>query len=360
MNRKALVAAAVVCTLIAAVIVATAGDDGGDGQESGNRAAPEQAEREGGGSGGDGNGAREGDGGGGEAEDADPVGDGTVSGRGGSRLIVGISDQKPALFDDPRLRRLGIEHVRLVVPWDAGLRGHAATDRWLDEARADGFTPLVAFVHADGSRCPDDPCEAPSEREFERAFEGFRERWPHVREFSTWNEPNHASQPLARRPELAATHWRTIRRHCRGCTVLAAGIVADRTAPRWVRGFLRAADRRPRVWGVHNYSDTNRFESVDTEAFLGLVEGRVWLTETGGIVKFTTTSGRTVFPYDERRAARATRQMFEVARSNPRIERLYVYHWNQDDPPGRFDAGLIGPDGEVRPAYRVLEREIAR
>ena len=117
---------------------------------------------------------------------------------------------------------------------------------------------------------------------------------------------------------------------------------------------------RARRWGVHNYSDTNRFSSEDTRAFLRLVDGKVWITETGGIVEFTTADGRRALPRDERRAARATRQMFRVARSDPRIDRLYVYHWNQVSPPGRFDAGLIGPNGETRPAYEVLRDELAR
>lgn len=353
--KYALPAGALLLILIAAVIVATSGDDGGD---SGERApledeptAPERTDPERADPNGDD---------GGEREDPDPIGDGTVAGARGRRLIVGISDQKPGFFGDPRFRRLGIGHVRLVVPWDAGIEGHAATDRWLDAAAEAGKEPLVVFGHADGDQCPADPCEAPGPNEFGRAFRAFRERWPQVRAFSTWNEPNHASQPVAGAPELVAGYWSRIRAACRGCTVLAADVVADRSARRWVQGFLRAADRRPAIWGVHNYPDTNRFTSKNTEAFLDLVQGRVWITETGGIVKFTTASGRTTFPEDEDRAARATRQMFEVARSDPRIERLYVYHWDTGMAPGRFDAGLIGPDGRPRPAYAVLADEIAR
>lgn len=282
------------------------------------------------------------------------VGDGTVAGGGGRRLVVGLSDQKPAMFSDPRFQALGIRHVRLVVPWDAALTGDPETAAWLDVAR--DHEVLVAFNHAEGAQCPAEPCEAPTAAQFARAFRAFRRRHPEVRQFSTWNEPNHASQPVARRPDLVARYYDAIRRACRGCIVLAADVVADRTAARWVRGFGRRAPR----WGVHNYTDTNRFSSEGTRAFLALVGGKVWITETGGIVEFTTVDGRRVFSRDERRAARATRQMFRVARSDPRIERLYVYHWDQVRPPGRFDAGLIGPDGRPRPAYDVLRREIAR
>ena len=285
--------------------------------------------------------------------DASPVGDGTVPGPDG-RLVVGMGDQKPDLFRDPRFAELGIRHVRLVVPWNAALTGDPETAAWL-EAAGDREV-LGAFNHAAGAQCPADPCEAPGPGEFARAFRAFRERFPQVREFATWNEPNHASQPVAHRPELVARYFDAIRRECRGCTVLAADVVADHTAARWLRGF----DRRARRWGVHNYSDTNRFTSAGTRAFLRLVDGRVWITETGGIVEFTTADGRRAFRRDVRRAARATRQMFRIARSDPRIERLYVYHWNQVRPPGRFDAGLVGPDGDTRPAYDVVRDELAR
>lgn len=289
----------------------------------------------------------------GGSDHSSPVGDGTVRGPH-RRLTVGLGDQKPDLFRDPRFARLGIRHVRLVVPWDAALTGDPETAAWL---RAAGdHEILVAFNHAEGAQCPADPCEAPTPGEFARAFRAFRERYPRVSEFATWNEPNHASQPVARRPDLVARYFDAIRRSCRGCAVLAADVVADRSAERWLRGF----DRRARLWGVHNYSDTNRFTSEGTLAFLRLVDGRVWITETGGIVELTTADGRPTFRNDPRRAARATRQMFRVARSDPRIERLYVYHWNQVSPPGRFDAGLIGPDGEPRPAYDVVRDEIAR
>ena len=348
MKRRNLLLALAAVAIAAAVAVALAGG-GGDGEPDGSATdpaprptAPDRDERRR---------DREPEE---EEREVAPAGDGTVAGRGGRRLVVGLSDQKPDLFGDRRFRELGVRHARLVVPWDAALTGDPETAAWLEAAR--GHEVLVAFNHSEDARCPSEPCEAPSAGEFERAFRAFRRRYPQVREFSTWNEPNHKTQPLAHRPQLAARYFDAIRRICRGCTVLAADVVADRTAARWVQGFGRRVSR----WGVHNYSDTNRFTSEATRAFLGLVRGRVWITETGGIVEFTTADGRRTFRYDERRAARATRQMFRVARSDSRIERLYVYHWNQVRPPGRFDAGLIGPGGETRPAYDVVRDEIAR
>ena len=82
--------------------------------------------------------------------------------------------------------------------------------------------------------------------------------------------------------------------------------------------------------------------------------GEVWLTETGGVARF----GRS-FPFDLQRQARALRYSFKLARTSPRITRMYLYNWLGAKPGDRFDAGLVGPDGTTqRPAYRALAREL--
>ena len=42
----------------------------------------------------------------------------------------------------------------------------------------------------------------------------------------------------------------------------------------------------PKIWGLHDYSDVNRFESWRTAEIDRALGGQVWLTETGGIVQF--------------------------------------------------------------------------
>ncbi len=42
----------------------------------------------------------------------------------------------------------------------------------------------------------------------------------------------------------------------------------------------------PTIWGLHNYSDINRLQSWRTHRLVRALGGQVWLTETGGIVKF--------------------------------------------------------------------------
>ena len=41
-----------------------------------------------------------------------------------------------------------------------------------------------------------------------------------------------------------------------------------------------------------------------------------------------------------------------------RITRVYLYHWNSVRGPKTWDSALIGPTGQPRPAFRVLEREL--
>jgi hypothetical protein len=42
----------------------------------------------------------------------------------------------------------------------------------------------------------------------------------------------------------------------------------------------------PGIWGLHKYSDINRLESGRTRQLVRALGGRVWLTETGGLVSF--------------------------------------------------------------------------
>jgi hypothetical protein len=110
----------------------------------------------------------------------------------------------------------------------------------------------------------------------------------------------------------------------------------------------------PAVWGLHNYADTNRFRTRGLGDLLRTVTGDVWLTETGGIVKF----GRS-FPFDEQRAARSVSYALKLAADNRRVKRVYLYNWTGAQPADRFDSGLVGPGGgAVRPGYEALRKAL--
>ena len=141
---------------------------------------------------------------------------------------------------------------------------------------------------------------------------------------------------------------------------MAADVLDTANMHRYLRSFLRRAPGRPRLWGLHNYQDVNDRTSMDTRRMMRTVRGQVWLTETSGIVRFEPE-----FPYSESRAARSTRWMFRLAgrydsrgrARRSRIARVYVHEW-YGTRGGRFDAGLVDPDGSPRRAYFVLQRRV--
>jgi hypothetical protein len=276
---------------------------------------------------------------------------------------VGVADQKVSAFASGRFRALHVRRTRSVVPWNVALvpGERARFDEWLAGARGAGVREvLVAFNVARGSRCPRSPCRLPSTGSYARAFRAFHRRYPQIRLIQPWNEANSPTQPTApwrTGARAAASYYNVARRHCRGCTVTGADVLdlSHRAMARWLGQFRRYAHGTPRLWGLHNYTDTNRGSGM-TRAFLRLVPGQVWLTETGGIVYFRKASGSVNLRYSERRAANSLKRMFTIARKyRSRIRRLYVYQWSIDFSGNRFDAGLVGATGSPRPGYYVLK-----
>jgi hypothetical protein len=268
------------------------------------------------------------------------------------RLAIGIGEQRAAMFEDKRFRDLGIAKARLVVSYDAARVRFERdlVDVWLAAALHAGAEPFITFGH---SRVH--PEKLPSVAEFRSAFRAFHKRYPYIHVYAPWNEINHASQPTADAPQRAAEYYNVVKAECPGCTVLAGDVLDQAGMTRYVKQYRRHLDGEPAIWGLHNYSDTNRFRSSGLHDMLAAVPGEVWLTETGGIVEF----GRS-FPRDEQRAARATTYALEQARDNERVKRIYLYNWTGDKPGARFDAGLIAPDGTARPAFDALREALEK
>jgi hypothetical protein len=282
-------------------------------------------------------------------------------------LVIGIGEQNPVMFNSPAWQSLGLGHVRYIVPWDWARTGQQPeVAAFMNAARTRRQAVLVTFgAHRgcfDGHRyARSRACRAPSARAYRRAVRRFDNLYPWVRVYSAWNEVNHVSQPTFRSPRLAVRYYRVLRRlsRHRHFRVMAADVLDTSNMRRYLRAFVRRAPGRPRLWGLHNYQDVNRRTSGDTRLMLETVRGKVWLTETGGIVKFGPE-----FPYSESRAARLTRWMFRLAnrydtkrrRMRSRITRLYIYKWLGGG--GRLDAGLVNEDGTPRRAFYVVRRHL--
>ncbi|MEA2194892.1 MAG: hypothetical protein QOG42_1326 [Solirubrobacteraceae bacterium] len=286
-------------------------------------------------------------GGGGDDKSAGGGGDGAAPPPARqAAFAVGIGEQGAAMFTDKRFLDLGLDKARLVVPYDAVARRteRELADLWLASAKQASVEPFITFGHSRAH-----PAKLPSVAQYRAAFRAFRKRYPEVHVYAPWNEINHVSQPTARSPRRAAEFYNVVKAECHGCTVLAGDVLDQAGMTRYVRRYRRHLDGTPSIWGLHNYADTNRFRTTGLRDLLRTVSGEVWLTETGGIVKF----GRS-FPRDERRAARSVTYALKLAADHPRVKRVYLYNWTGAKPADRFDSGLIGSDGTARPGYDAL------
>ena len=243
-----------------------------------------------------------------------------------AHTIVGMSEQSPEMFQDPRFHATGIRNARLLVPWDLIREGGGvltSADLWLERAHRDGVEPLVSFGH---SWDPKRQLKLPTVRQYKAAFRAFRERYPWVREFSTWNEANLGSkQPTGRHPRRTAVFYRALKKHCRGCTVVAVELLVTSNwrMYRWIRAFRQRAGRGRLIFGLHNYPDVTRLVGIRTRNFLRRVRNaEIWITETGGIVRHRN------FKYDEGRADKVVRHVFKLVAALPRVKRLYLNNWH--------------------------------
>lgn len=278
---------------------------------------------------------------------------------------VGIGDQNAAMFDHPGFQALKIKRVRYFIPWNAMRVPHErdAAQAFVQRARQ---ARASVFMHISSDDLRRRKAKLPSKKRYRRdvvrLIRHFRRLG--VREWGARNEANHDSQPTHRSPARAAWEFKTVRRACRRCTVVALDVLDQRGVERYIRRFYRALGsyrRYARLVGIHNYSSVNRKRIKPTGSIIRTVRrynrrAKFWLTETGGLAAFSRA-----FPYSEGRQANRMKYMFRLTRRYRRhIQRLYSYNWTGAPRGARFDAGLTRADGSLRPAYRVFRRELRR
>jgi hypothetical protein len=285
----------------------------------------------------------------------------------GSKLVVGISDQNASTFSDPLYSAAKLTVARYVLPYDITKdKSQAARfESWLAAARAAHQKVLVSFEHSRLSRKA--AGKLPSAKTYKAALTAFKKRYGSSFDISPWNEVDRKyeaargeGQPTWNKPAMVATYYGVARKVFKGKKIVGLDILDQSNvnpALSYIRKF-RAALRKqhlatPSVWGLHPYSDINRFSTSRTRKMLRAIggHGEVWLTEASGIVQFG--SG---FPFSEKRAAAANKCMFTIAKLSKRIKRLYVFGWGAG---GTFDSGLIGADGTPRPGYTVVKKRQA-
>jgi hypothetical protein len=277
---------------------------------------------------------------------------------GAQALVVGIGDQQPYMFGDPRFQALGIRYARLSIGWNT-LQSRSETkglNTWLVAARADRVQPLITFEQ---SWIRGQHKRLPTPAQLAQQFRALRARYPWVHDFATWNEADYCGQPTCRRPALVAAYYRQMRRVCSGCDILGAELLDEPNMIAWVRRFRHALHGEAAIWGLHNYIGANRLQTASTRALLSATSGQIWFTETGGLVARRNHSSHR-FPESPSHAAQVTSFIFDrLARLSGRVARVYLYQWQAGTAKReRWDSALIGVHGSPRPAFGVLVREL--
>jgi hypothetical protein len=276
--------------------------------------------------------------------------------------VTGIGDNNPNMFADPYFKALHSKITRFVAPYNvvSSPSDLAAIRTWIKAAEQSGIQPLIAFYHARGRAGTHMPTVAAYTKEIKKFFKLF----PEVKYYTPWNEANRGNvvvsggasfhSPTAKQ---SAQYYLAMRSACKGCKIVGLDVLDGaniKPTIAYIHQFQRyAAAHLPSLWGLHNYSDTNRFRSTGTKAVLAAVRGQVWLTETGGLVQFGGA-----FPYSLSRANKALAYMFKLAASNSRIARLYIYNWYGGTNSTRFDAGLVDANGIPRAGYYAVRKKL--
>src|SRR5436190_23815791 len=211
-----------------------------------------------------------------------------LSGQAANRFKTGVSDQVPSSFQSPLFQPLGFSAARYITPYDvmnlpAGSPDSVALSAWV--ANSAGQDLLVSFEH---SHTKGRERHVPNVKEYTKAIKLFLRAYPKVRSVSPWNEANrcqrkvgsgadafYVGQPICHNPKRAADYYKATRKACaslhRRCTIVALDILDQnnvKPSVAFVKQFLRYARPFPAVWGIHNYSDTNRFSTQRTRALL--------------------------------------------------------------------------------------------
>jgi hypothetical protein len=281
-----------------------------------------------------------------------------------SGYMTGIGDEHAQMFQNPFWLRLHTKIVRYIAPYDAVAHSYSLDQaiNFIRAAEALHQQVLVAFYHSEYT-----PTTLPSVSQYQRLVRKFVKRFPYVKQYQAWDEANRGNVAhafLSPSATTAARYYQALLRSCTHCTVIGLDILdAQDIGPTltYVAEFKHEIGRlqtvMPKIWGLHDYSDINRMESWRTRELSRALGGQVWLTETGGIVKFGGAF-RNVNGSGLSRAAKVLKYMFRVASSESQIKRLYIYDWTGGGGSAKFDAGLTNAHSQPRAGYIVVCRQL--
>jgi hypothetical protein len=281
-----------------------------------------------------------------------------------SSFVTGIGNESASMFANPLYKQLHTKIVRYIAPYDAVVHPYSLTKatQFIRDAEALHEEVLVAFYHSEYT-----PTQMPSVASYQRDVQRFVRLFPHVRQYQSWDEANRGNEPhqwSSPSAVQAAKYYQALLRVCKGCTVIGLDVLDQafiQPTLQYIAEFKREIYRletvMPKIWGLHDYSDVNRLEGWRTRDLVRALGGQVWLTETGGIVKFGGA-----FPNNHgsglTRAAKVLKFTFALAGSVPQVKRLYIYDWSGGTASTRFDAGLMNAHEQPRAGYVVVCRAL--
>ena len=295
---------------------------------------------------------------------------------------VGIGDDKPDMFSDPRFLALGIKTVRYDMHWDALSinQFERPLTSWMKAAHAHHLDVLVTIDHSDrviykrvkvkekihGKTVYVEKRKGfsqtrvlPSPAAYLAAFKAFHSRFPWVKSFVTWDETNYYGEATYDKESLIAQYYSGLRHACPSCTILAGeflDVPRSEAVPMatWAKTFIKDLGYQPGYWGLNNYVDANNLRDSNTRALLAAVKGNIWLAETGGLVNRRNHS-KVTFPQNAAHAAKVDSYILNTMGSlSPRIQRIYLYEWDATTKHDSWDSALISYNHQPRQGYKVL------
>jgi hypothetical protein len=301
---------------------------------------------------------------------------------------IGIGDDKPDMFKDPRFLALKIKTVRYDMAWDALAGGYQTSEvaTWMKDAKAHHLDVLLTIDHSRRvthkkvkvcAKKVHNKCiryvtkkktvslsrVLPTAAQYISAFKRFHSRFPWVKNFVTWDETNYYGEATYDKEGLVASYYRALRKACSSCTILAAEFLdvdKHEAVPmtKWARTFVKDLGYQPGYWAFNNYEDANHLVSTSTRQLLGAVTGKIWLAETGGIVR-RPAHPHPGFPQNAAHAAKVDTYILKTLGSlNPRIQRIYLYEWDAKTKRDSWDTALISYNNKPRPGYGVVARTL--
>jgi hypothetical protein len=287
-----------------------------------------------------------------------------------------------------QLDRLGLDVVRITLFWHRtepaqGVFNWRRSDRLLGALRARGLRPVVTLwgtpAWANGGRQPNvAPLLAVSVRDFARAAAA---RYPYVRHWTMWNEPNKVIWLNPVSPRTYVT--RVLNPGYAGIKEAnpAARVAGGVTAPRGGQGgmapvdFIRAMDRaraRLDAYAHHPYPDypgdtpftggcghcktisMSTLERLLRETSRAFPRAPIWLTE------YAYQSSPDPFgvtpELQARFVAEAARRVFAA----PRVEMLVHYLYRDEPDLARWQSGLETVEGRPKPALTATMLPLAQ